>query len=694
MANNPFRKLTDYLASSFTAEQGSSAKFKVAVFAGIVLPIAALAIFSYGHLDKQLTQFSFLRRQSIAYLAASTLRSKFDSAVEVVSLMAESPSFQKLAAEGKWQEGAVAFSSNVGGDSLIEYVVITDKDGMRLVQVGGPVGAEPNLRNENWFKGLSRNWNAYVSDIHENAPGADGGEVIAAVPIRNDQDEVIGAMAGHVNLETLAGWTRNIDAGSQAEVIFVDRVGQAVVQSLMTGGRIFVTDLSAFGPVASALNSDRGVNVVYDPVRNEQSVVAFEPVIRYGWAAIVKQPVYAAFALRNSDSFFLLTVYAILVALDILLALLIISALNSVANANRREKTIFKSVGEGLIVVDRHARVTNVNPAAEALFGWTRKELLGRDFLGSIVAVDEHNRPMPSEQRPVWRALAGQKNSGKLLFLRKDGGRFPAAVTAAPLIVGEGTNGAAMIFRDVSKEDELDHAKKEFISVASHQLLTPVSAIKGFLSLLLDGDFGPITEKQKEYLSKLFHLSERLIEMVDDLLNVSRIDMGATDTAVEKTDLAAFIKGEVEAIKTIALNKRQTIEETYGPSIGSLTVSTKLLRSVIQNLLSNAIKYTPDGGKIFVELKRATDKEVGECFIFSVKDTGYGIPDSAKAKIFQKFYRADNVRMMGAEGTGLGLYIVNQVVSLLRGRIWFESEEGKGTTFFVAFPERGQQELI
>ena len=657
------------------------------VFGAIVAPVLLLSIFSYISLDRRLEQFSFLRRQAVAYLASSMLRSRFDDLTMLTQTMANDSSLRTDLNAGRWSEGAETLRVHLDDDNGFSHFYLTDLQGNIKARLNEPPG-EKNVEkiDEEWLTAVSRNWNPFITDLVTDSSPLRRPEIAVLAPIPGGTGQPMGILVAQISAGAILGWTKTIDLGPQNTVIYTDRRGRTPIYSAREPERLVLADLSVFGPVDQALRLNRGVEVVFDPMTGQEQVAAYEPVVRYGWATIVKQPVSAAFSVRNSESFFLLTVYALIFVFNLMLAFLVISGLSTVMRVQRRERTVFESIGDGLVVLDRRARVVDLNPTAESMFGWSRHDARGKDFAQVLAAQDDHGKNIPREQRSIWQALSGNHVNAKFIFQRRDGTRFPASVTATPMLIDDGVSGAVMVYRDVTKEDELDKAKKEFISIASHQLLTPVSAVKGFLSLLLDGDFGPISGKQREYLEKLYHLNERMIELVEDLLNVSRIDLGVFEAVVEPLDVKEFLKVEVEAVRPLAANKGVSLNEEYTTEDIKLKVSPKLLRNIVQNLISNAIKYTPGSGHVTVRLAMSEDHDLGKSVLFSVKDTGFGIPDAAKSKIFQKFYRADNVRMMGAEGTGLGLYIVKSVMNLFHGKIWFESEEGKGTTFYCVFP--------
>ncbi|MFA5052428.1 MAG: HAMP domain-containing sensor histidine kinase [Patescibacteria group bacterium] len=229
---------------------------------------------------------------------------------------------------------------------------------------------------------------------------------------------------------------------------------------------------------------------------------------------------------------------------------------------------------------------------------------------------------------------------------------------------------------------EVDQMKTEFISVASHQMRTPLSATKWVLRMILDGDMGPLNPQQEDLLNKGYQTNERMIQLINDLLNVSRIEEGRFQYRFVHTSLGELIENVVqEMFNTI---KKKDIRFEYKKPAHPLPrvyIDAQKIRLVIQNLIDNAVKYTPQGGHVTVATK--TDPRQ---IIFSVADSGVGIPAREQGRIFSKFFRADNVIRMQTDGSGLGLFIVKNIVENHHGAVWFDSVEGKGSTFYFSLP--------
>ena len=353
-------------------------------------------------------------------------------------------------------------------------------------------------------------------------------------------------------------------------------------------------------------------------------------------------------------------------------------------------KAIVASMGEGLLVLDTDYKIKLINPAAEKLLETSVKEAIGQkwaEFGRAYIG----NKPIPFNKRSAVISL--KKNSVKITtitddhyYVTRSGRKFPVIAITAPLIHNNRAIGIVKVFRDASHEKDVDRMKTEFISLASHQLRTPLSAIKWFTELLADPKSGPMTTDQKEYTKNIDSSTERMIDLVNSLLNISRIESGRIIVEPKPTDLLKLVKEVVIQLKKkIETKKIKLIISTHN-RLPAINIDPKLVSHVYMNLIDNAIKYTPEGGEITVFISKK-DREI----ISQVSDNGFGIPKSEQNKVFQKFFRASNIVTHITEGTGLGLYLVKAVVESSGGKIWCKSEENKGTTFWFSFPLSGMQ---
>ncbi|OGL35000.1 hypothetical protein A3F38_02870 [Candidatus Saccharibacteria bacterium RIFCSPHIGHO2_12_FULL_48_21] len=235
-----------------------------------------------------------------------------------------------------------------------------------------------------------------------------------------------------------------------------------------------------------------------------------------------------------------------------------------------------------------------------------------------------------------------------------------------------------------SRLKELDKTKDEFISMASHQLRTPLTAVKGYLSMVLEGDVGPVTKEEKAYIKRAFDSAQKMVYLIADMLNVSRLQTGKFVIEIKPTNLAEVVASEVDQLKEQIDSRKLKLIYQKPDKLPTLNLDETKTRQVVMNFIDNAIYYTPSGGTIEVKLQ-STDDSVS----FTVTDTGLGVPKAVQHHLFAKFYRADNAKKMRPDGTGLGLFMAKKVIVAQGGAIIFKSEEGKGSTFGFSFPRKG-----
>lgn len=348
------------------------------------------------------------------------------------------------------------------------------------------------------------------------------------------------------------------------------------------------------------------------------------------------------------------------------------------------------NASDHVIIADPDGIISYVNKAAEKLTGYSKSEMIGsRPSLWG--------KRMPKKfYEKMWKTIKVDKKDfeGQITNRRKNGEEYEALIKISPVFDKKGSLSFFVgIERDITKEKAVDKAKTEFVSLASHQLRTPLSAVNWYSEMLLAGDAGKLNNEQKKYLDEVYKSNQRMVELVNALLNVSRMELGTFIVEPEPTDVVKLAQSVIDEQKSQIDAKKIELSESLQENIPLLQVDPAVLRMVVQNLLSNAVKYTPDKGKVSFDLRLVKSGESidnqqlnKDSLVVVVSDTGMGIPKEVQDKIFTKLFRADNVREKNTEGTGLGLYIVKSIVEHSGGKVWFTSEENKGTTFYVVLP--------
>jgi len=226
--------------------------------------------------------------------------------------------------------------------------------------------------------------------------------------------------------------------------------------------------------------------------------------------------------------------------------------------------------------------------------------------------------------------------------------------------------------------------KEDFISTATHQLRSPLVGMKWTLDMLINGEVGKISQDQKKWLKGAYKSNERVIEMVDDMLNAMRVESGVVQFMRAKVDIVFLINSLVDELKAAAKEKELNVKVHVIKEIKPVMGDEEKLRVAFENIVHNAIKYTPQKGNVTINIT----EEEGEVKL-EIADTGMGIPDAERKDMFRRFFRGSNAMLSDEAGTGLGLYISKNVIERHGGRIWFDTEMNKGTTFHILMPYDG-----
>jgi len=350
------------------------------------------------------------------------------------------------------------------------------------------------------------------------------------------------------------------------------------------------------------------------------------------------------------------------------------------AQKARYEAIIRTSIdGFWIADVERDGFLLDVNDAYCKMSGYSREELL------RMKIVDLEARETPEEARRHFKKIIVQGSDRfESQHKRKDGSVFDVEISASYLEGGE----FSVIIRDVTERKELDRSRREFVSIASHQLQTPLTIIRWYIERLQDEKLGKLTNEQKEYLAEVRQSATDMTKLVSDLLNVSRVENGRLKIELEPANFKDLIKEIVEHQKKRVKADKCKINIEAPGSLPDVPVDKSLLSQAIGNLIINAINYSkPDDCRVGVKIRKKSQK-----YIISVQDNGIGIPKTSQNRIFEKFFRAYNAQRKKTRGTGLGLFITKKILEAAGCDIWFESEENRGTTFYVSIPLKGMKQ--
>jgi len=346
-------------------------------------------------------------------------------------------------------------------------------------------------------------------------------------------------------------------------------------------------------------------------------------------------------------------------------------------------KLAVNDASDHIVIYNNEGTIIYANNAVEKITGYTNSEVIlkrPQELWGSLMK--------DSYYSGIWKKISTEKIPfhGETTNYRKNGEVYIAEVSFAPVLNNiDEVQFYVGIERDITKAKDVDRMKTEFISLASHQLRTPISTARWYLEMLAGGDAGELNPVQKEFVLEVQKANERMLALVQSLLNISRIESGRIIISPEKTQISELIKNVSEEMQLKANEKKIKIVSEKYPKLQLIMLDKNLIRNVIVNLLSNSIKYSPEETTITTDIKKVDSKTIE----VSITDQGYGIATKDQPKIFQKFYRASNINKVSTEGNGLGLYLAKSIIESSGGNIGFNSKIGIGTTFFFTLPIAG-----
>jgi PAS domain S-box-containing protein len=357
-----------------------------------------------------------------------------------------------------------------------------------------------------------------------------------------------------------------------------------------------------------------------------------------------------------------------------------------VTELNRQKESILNTVADGILGTDQHGRVTFANPAAARMLGTVPNALTGR-FVHAIVHEDVYGSPTACASHCyIRRGLFAKDGAhGQDIFYRPDGSSFPVEFTLTPMQAQGSGTGSVLNFRDVSQRQALDRMKDEFVSTVSHELRTPLTSIRGSLGLLSTGLLGEVNEKAANLLRIAVNNSDRLVRLINDILDLERMESGRAPLSFRTCSLSELAQQAIEAVTPVA--DSASVKLVLRASAVEFVADPDRLQQVMTNLLSNAIKFSPPDSTVTVSIERSE-----EGASLSVADEGRGIPADKLETIFDRFQQVDASDSRQKGGTGLGLAICRTIVDQHGGRIWAEQNPVRGSNFRMFLPADPQQQ--
>ena len=365
------------------------------------------------------------------------------------------------------------------------------------------------------------------------------------------------------------------------------------------------------------------------------------------------------------------------------------SAVEKLTEEEKKMTAIVNSIAEGLILVDSNNRVLHINPAAERLLNISA-DSIDQDIT-EIIQNDELIYIFEEDQRQILQhkptdQLSSKKEGINLISevtLARYDEKLVLRIIASPFLNENGLIlGTVYLFDDITREKEIDQMKSDFISLVSHELRTPLTSIIGFVSFILDGKAGAINDRQRNSLARVQRQSKRLAALINDLLDISRIESGRIQMNQKTISLLEIVTQRLEEIRPQADEKSIQLDLTASESVPDILGDEARMGQVFTNLIGNAIKFTPNNGEVNVKVEAD-----GNLLHVEVIDTGPGIPPEERQKIFDKFYQLSDISTRQQGGSGLGLSISKSIVEAHGGKLWIDDgNQGKGSNFQFVLP--------
>lgn len=659
-------------------------------FLAAFLPILLLSVYAYRTSSDSVEHMVRQGNLSAAGNMAQLLTQDFQRSIRLAHAVAELPG----TVEAVQARDDIALGKRLKAIVVsypeIDRAYVTDQRG--ILWADFPPQLETygkNLSDSDWYTGVSSRWQPYISAVHENTGGtSDSIEAAFAMPVQDGLGQTAGVLVFEINLSHLSAILSSVRPSRGGQTFIVDHQGTVVAHPLLDSRHLHreYADIPVIAQARAGTPFD--VQMYADPVTRESVVGSIMPVSmgRHTWAVIAQQPLEEAYGRLERLKVSLSVGGGILTILTVLLVLLLarISVKNERLNRELQGKnqklrevaSIVASSNDAIIGLSPDGDIKTWNAGAQVMYGYHAERAVGQPFSMLI-----HPKQLPESERMLRKMKQGrQVKHCETVHVGSDGRPFHVSLTLSPVKDAHGKiAGSSAIARDITERKQIEQMKNDFISIVSHQLKAPVTAISWTIEGVLEGLYGKVTASLKHVFLDMQDVNRKSYQLISDILNVSRIERGVISVSLTPVSLITVAQAVAKNYRPAFAEKKLELRmEEQDKNVVVLGDEEKLVEAV-GNSISNALKHT-EKGSITLRISRKDGYGYVE-----VADTGKGMTP----EILRKLFARDQILGGNASpenSAGLGLYIAKSFMKLQHGDVWAESAPGKGSTFVYKVP--------